>query len=159
MLLEDAYEHPNRNREEQEHRMKINGVSCSFHHLGIPTSEAKAGERFSETFGLYTSDSDCKNLRVQWHRFEPNSPLHPLIQSIPHVAFKVDDLGGAVAGCNLLLGPFEPIPGYRVAIIEDGGQPIELVQTELSDELLWDRAKKDGLSNQSGPVDPDHTLL
>jgi hypothetical protein len=137
--------------------MKINGVSCSFHHMGIPTTEPKPGERFSEQFGMYTSDSDCKALRIQWHRFEPNSPLHPLIQSVPHVAFKVDDLDRAIAGCNLLLGPFEPIPGYRVAIIEDAGQPIEFVQTALSDEQLWERAKTDGLANAAASLEPDHT--
>ena len=131
--------------------MKINGVNCTFHHMGIPTTEPKPNERFSEQFGLYTSDSDCKTLHIQWHRFEPNSPLHPLIQSVPHVAFKVEDLDRAIAGCNLLLGPFEPISDYRVAIIEDGGQPIEFVQTALSDEQLWTRARVDGLMNQAAP--------
>ena len=37
----------------------------------------------------------------------------------------------------MLLGPYEPIPDFRVAIIEDGGCPIELVQTTLTDEELW----------------------
>jgi hypothetical protein len=41
----------------------------------------------------------------------------------------------------VLLGPYEPIPDFRVAIIEDGGQPIELVETILTDEELWRRAE------------------
>lgn len=137
--------------------MKINGVDCTFHHMGIPTTEPKPGERFSEQLGLHTSDSDCRTVHIQWHRFEPNSPLHPLIQSVPHVAFKVDDLNRAIAGCNLLLGPFEPVQGYRVAIIEDAGQPIEFVQTALTDEQLWERARIDGLMNQSALPEPDVT--
>ncbi len=39
-------------------------------------------------------------------------------------------------GYNVLLEPYEPIPGFRAVIIEDSGHPIELVQTELTDEEL-----------------------
>ena len=121
--------------------MKINGMEASFHHLGIPTTEARPEERFSRRFGMYTSDSPCGLIRIQWHRFEPDSPLHRLIRTLPHVAFKVADLDRAIEGLQLLLGPYEPIPGFRVAIIEDGGHPIELIQTSLTDEELWQRAK------------------
>ena len=77
---------------------------------------------------------------IQWHRFDACSSLHPLIRAVPHVALKTNDLEGAIAGYNLLLAPYEPIPGFRVAIIEDGGCPIELVQTSLDDAELWKRA-------------------
>jgi hypothetical protein len=66
--------------------------------------------------------------------------LHPIIQSQPHVAFKVDHLELAVADMRLLLGPFEPLENYRVAIIEDHGQPIEFIQTTLRDDEIWSRA-------------------
>jgi hypothetical protein len=122
--------------------MQINGIECSFHHMGIPITEPKPNERYSERFGMYTSDSPCKILRIQWHRFESSSPLHRLIRTLPHVALKVADLEAAIMGCNVLLAPYEPIPGFRVAIIEDGGCPIELVQTSLDDAELWSRAEK-----------------
>ena len=131
--------------------MKINGVTCIFHHMGIPTTEKRRGERYSQRFGMYTSDSDCRTLRIQWHRFEPGSPLHPLVQNVPHVAFKVDDLERATAGYNVLLGPYEPIPNFRVAVIEDGGQPIELVQTTLTDEQVWERVETDSILYQADP--------
>jgi len=122
--------------------MQINGVQSSFHHLGIPTMEIKQGERYSPLFDMYTSDCDCdyESMRMQWHRFGPASSLHPIIKSHPHVALKVDDLERAVAGMRLLLGPYEPIENYRVAIIEDHGQPIVLVQTTLTDDEIWVRA-------------------
>jgi hypothetical protein len=34
-------------------KMKINGVECSFHHLGIPTLDKKQGERYSQVFDMY----------------------------------------------------------------------------------------------------------
>jgi hypothetical protein len=48
-------------------------MAGTFHHMGIPTTEPKPGERFSERFGMYTSDSNCGLLRIQWDRFEPDS--------------------------------------------------------------------------------------
>jgi hypothetical protein len=116
------------------------GVIYEFHHLGIPTNEARPGERYSARFGMYTSDSDCQMLHIQWHRFAADSSLHPLVRSLPHPAFKVDNLDRAVVDRKLLLGPYEPITGYRVAIIDDGRMPVELIETTLTDEEIWGRA-------------------
>jgi hypothetical protein len=115
-------------------------VRYEFHHMGIPSEQIRPDEIFSAAAGMFTSDSPGK-FRVQWHRFTPESPLHPLIRSVPHPAFKVDSLEAAIAGEEILLGPYEPIDGYFVAIINDGGVPIELIQTDLSDEEIWARAK------------------
>ncbi|WP_295537914.1 hypothetical protein [uncultured Pseudacidovorax sp.] len=112
-----------------------------FHHAGIPTDQVRDDEQFSANAGMYTSDN-AGRFRIQWHRFTPDSPLHPLIRSVPHVAFKVADLAAAIEGETVILGPYEPIDGYRVAMIDDGGVPIELIQTELSDEEIWGRARR-----------------
>jgi hypothetical protein len=40
----------------------------------------------------------------------------------------------------LLLGPYEPILGFHVAVIDDGGNPIELIETSLTDDEIWKRA-------------------
>jgi hypothetical protein len=116
-------------------------IRYEFHHMGIPTDEVRLGESFSAAAGMYTSENPG-NFRVQWHRFAPDSTLHPLIRTVPHAAFKVEDLRSAIEGEQLLLGPYEPIDGYLVAIIDDGGVPIELIQTDLSDEELWRRARR-----------------
>ncbi|MGB0123821.1 MAG: hypothetical protein WA419_03295 [Silvibacterium sp.] len=118
------------------------GVTYEFHHLDVPTQETKPGERFSASPGMHTSDSDCGLARVQWHRFDAESPLDPLIRSVPHPAFKVSNLDLAIAGRKLLLDPYEPIEGYRVAIVEDGGIPVELIETQLCDEEIWGRAAR-----------------
>lgn len=41
---------------------------------------------------------------------------------------------------RLLLGPYEPIEDFCVAIIEDHGLPIELIQATLTDDEIWSRA-------------------
>lgn len=116
-------------------------VLYEFHHIGIPSSAVRDNERYSPMYRMYTSDGDCELARVQYHRFEVDSPLHPLMRTSPHVAFKVDDLEKAVLGKDLILGPYEPIDGFRVAVIDDHGFPVELIQTALSDEEVWGRAR------------------
>lgn len=124
---------------------RVDGVTYQFHHLGIPTAEPRPGERYSAVYGMYTSDDPCAYARVQWHRFEPSSPLHSLLKQAPHLAFKVSDLERALVGKTVILGPYEPIPGFRVAAIADGGVAIELIETALSDEQIWARAESDSI--------------
>ena len=63
------------------------------------------------------------------------------MKTLPHVAFKVNSLSAAIEGEEIILGPYEPIDGYRVAVINDAGVPIELIETTLSDDELWIRAR------------------
>lgn len=119
--------------------MKKN-VRYEFHHLGIPVQDGKDEGVFSEVAGMYTTDNPGK-FRIQWHRFTDNSTLHPLIKTVPHVAFRVDNLSEAIKDECLLLGPYEPIDDFFVAIINDNGVPVELIQTTLSDDELWHRAR------------------
>jgi len=91
---------------------------------------------------MYTSGGENPaGFRIQYHRFEPGSSLHALIQSQPHVAFQVNDLAAAIEGEALLLGPYEPFHGFKVAMIEDDGIPIELIETSLSDDEVWGEPK------------------
>ena len=119
--------------------MKTN-IQYTFHHLGIPLQDGAQEGVFSASAGMYTTDNPGK-FRVQWHRFTDDSPLHPLLKTVPHVAFKVDDLQQAIEGEEVILGPYEPVDDYFVAVINDAGVPIELIQTGLSDEELWARAR------------------
>ena len=117
-------------------------LNYRYHHMGIPVTEERPGEHYSSTFKMYTSGGeDPGGFRVQFHRFDPGSSLHPLIQSKPHVAFQVDDLEAAIEGEVLLLDPYEPFEGFKVAIIEDDGVPIELVETDLSDAEVFGEPK------------------
>jgi hypothetical protein len=61
-------------------------------------------------------------------RFEPDSPIDPLIKSVPHIAFEVDDLEAAIKGKQILTAPNSPSEGVRVAMILDNGAPVELIQ-------------------------------
>ncbi len=110
-----------------------------FHHVGIPTNEVRNGERYSSTFKMYTSGGEAPT-RIQYHRFEAGSSLHPIIQTLPHVAFKVDCLKEAIKDKTLLLEPYEPFTGFKVAMTLENGCPVEYIETTLPEEMIWNDA-------------------
>lgn len=114
-------------------------IRYEFHHIGIPTDEIRVGEILSSAAGMCTSDNPG-GFRIQWRRFLSPCPLHPLIRTVPHAAFKVPNLAAAIDGEQVILGPYEPIDGFHVAIIDDSRVPVEMIQTDLSDDEVWDRA-------------------
>ena len=65
---------------------------------------------------------------VEWMRFEPDSPLPAPIQSLPHIAFEVDDLDAALEGKQVLVPPGSPSAGVRAAMFVDNGALIELIE-------------------------------
>ncbi|AHE68058.1 VOC family protein [Legionella oakridgensis] len=115
----------------------VKTIQYRFHHIGIPTTVKREGERYSSTFKMYTSGGEESPYRIQYHRFEEDCPLHPLIKTKTHVAFQVDDLQAAIAGQEIILGPYEPFNGFKVAMIIDSDSPIELIETTLSEEEIW----------------------
>lgn len=99
-----------------------------YHHIGIPTDVPRAGEYYLEKFKMYVSAFETSPCGIQWMRFEPGSPVHALIQSVPHVAFEVDDLQAALEGKEILTPPNSPSEGVTVAMILDSGAPVELLE-------------------------------
>lgn len=115
-------------------------VTYCYHHTGIPTKIPQKNEIYSEKFKMYVTNGDNAH-RIQWHRYEPGCPLHPLIQELPHVAFKVNDLDKAIQGKKVILEPYTPFDGFRVAMVEIDGAPVEYLQTDLSEEEIWDTSQ------------------
>jgi len=99
-----------------------------YHHIGIPTDIQRPDEIYLERFKMYVSAFETSPCGIQWMRFEPDSPVHALIKSVPHIAFEVDDLQSAIAGKQILTEPNSPSKGVMVAMILDSGAPVELLE-------------------------------
>ena len=106
-------------------------MTREYHHLGIPTTEPRVGEEYLEAYGMYVSGFEGGEFGIEWMRFEPDSPLPDLVKTVPHVAFRVDDLDEAISGRELLIAPNSPSPGCRVAFIVDNGAPVEFLEFEV----------------------------
>lgn len=101
-----------------------------YHHLGIPTTEARPDERYLPELGMYVSGYETSPFRIEWMRFDDDCPLPQLVQRLPHVAFEVADLEAALEGREVLIPPNRPSPGVLVAFAIDDGAPVELMQID-----------------------------
>lgn len=101
-----------------------------YHHLGIPTTEARPDERYLPELGMYVSGYETSPFRIEWMRFDDDCPLPQLVQRLPHVAFEVADLEAALEGREVLIPPNRPSPGVLVAFVIDDGAPVELMQID-----------------------------
>jgi hypothetical protein len=99
-----------------------------YHHLGIPTTTPRQGERHLAEYGVFVSGYETSRYGIEWMRWEPHSPLPELVRTVPHVAFEVDDLEAELAGHEVLIAPNSPSPGVTVAFIVDDGAPVELLR-------------------------------
>jgi hypothetical protein len=99
-----------------------------FHHVGIPTTEPQPDEIYLADAKLRITDATKSEHRIEWLRFEAGSPMPYLLKKTSHVAYTVDNLDEALAGRQVLVPPFSPMDGLRVAFIQDGDAPIEFLE-------------------------------
>ena len=94
-----------------------------YHHIGIPTTERREGERLIKHYATFVSGYETSAYGIEWMRFEPEAPVPELVRTVPHVAFEVDDLSAEIAGKEILIAPNSPLPSVTVAfIVENGAQ-------------------------------------
>jgi len=117
-------------RQDHEPPESISGWGWKYHHLGIPTKKKMPDETYLHQFKFYVSGFSTSPFGIEWMRFEKDSPVDKLIQTIPHIAFEVNDIDYELATHNLkvLTSPNSHTEGIRVAMIEHNGAPIELIE-------------------------------
>ncbi len=78
-----------------------------FDHIGIVTEDKKEDEIFVSATKVWITEFDKHPYRIEWLRFEPDTPVTGPVRDMPHVAWRVDDVEAAGAGMKCLLEPFD----------------------------------------------------
>lgn len=99
-----------------------------YHHLGIPHTVPRPGERHLEQLGVHVCGFETSPYGIEWMRFDAHCDVPEVVKNVPHVAFVVDDLDEALKGKEVLIPPNEPSAGVRVAFILDDGAPVEVME-------------------------------
>jgi len=101
-----------------------------YHHFGVPTEEVKENEKYIKSAKLYVSGFYSSPFGVEWMRWERDSAYHPLVKTVPHLAFVVDNLDLELKKhkFNVIVSPNSMPDSMRVAFIEFNGAPIELME-------------------------------
>ena len=81
---------------------------------------------------MYVSGFEESPFGVEWMRFEKDSPLSKIVQTVPHLAFEVEDLDYELAkrNLNVITEPNSPADGIKVAMVDHNGALIELIEFE-----------------------------
>jgi hypothetical protein len=98
-----------------------------FHHFGVPDSTKYENAKCVEGAGVCVTDPERHPYRVEFLRFEANSPMPEEIKKTPHAAFTVPDLDAALKGRKVIL-PKTDLGELFIAFIKDGEAVIELMQ-------------------------------
>ena len=99
-----------------------------YHHVGIPTKEPRPGETYLAKYKFFCTDHESNPHGIQWMRFDQDCPLPEIVQTLPHVAFEVENLTKALEGQEVLIEPNTPSPGVLVAFVLVDGAPVEFLQ-------------------------------
>jgi hypothetical protein len=107
----------------------------AFDHIGIITLEAHAGESWVPFSQVWVTNPRCHPQRLEYIRPKEMPQVPPEQVGLwklwhwPHVAYRVEDLRSAIAGEELVLGPFDPGGGFgEVAFVHKEGIIVEYLQ-------------------------------
>ncbi len=99
-----------------------------FSHIGLPTDEPQPGEIYVPATKVYVTEFESHPYKVEYLRYEADSPATGPIRDLPHIAFETDDLERELEGEEVILEPFDPMPGLTVAFILRDGAVFEYMK-------------------------------
>ena len=58
-----------------------------FHHIGLPTDQSQPGEVYVPDTKVWVTDPDKHPYRVEYLRYEPDSPVTGPVHDMGHIKF------------------------------------------------------------------------
>lgn len=93
-----------------------------FDHVGYRSYTKREGESYYAPNKVWITDAAEHPFKVEWLRYDDDSPVLEPVKSQPHIGFVVENLEDAIKNHTLLLGPMVINEHLRVAFVqsEDG---------------------------------------
>jgi hypothetical protein len=109
-----------------------------FDHVGLPITEKQPNERYVVETKVWVTDPRAHPHRIEYLRFEPDSPVTGPVRDLPHIAFQVDNLEHYMADEEVILGPFQPTKTLRVVFILKDGAVFEFMENSGNEDWFKD---------------------
>ena len=106
-----------------------------FDHVGLPTDQKQPDELYVAETKVWVTDPAAHPYRVEYLRYEADSPVSGPVRDLPHIAFQVDNLDKYMEEGEIVLGPFEPTDTLRVVFMFKDGAVFEYM--ENSGDQNW----------------------
>lgn len=109
-----------------------------FDHIGLITEDKKENEDYVAATKVWVTNPNDHPFKVEWLRFEPDSPVTGPVRTASHIAFRVDSLVEARKGLAVLMEPFDV--GFAVVgfFQTDDGAVVEFM--EYKEGAAWQPA-------------------
>lgn len=104
----------------------------AFDHVGVPTTDRQVGEMYVEATKVWVTDPALHPHRIEYLRFEPDTPVKGPVRDLPHVAFRVQRLEQELEGAEVLLGPFQATDTLRVVFVLKDGAVFEFMENSAA---------------------------
>ena len=100
-----------------------------FSHIGVVTDQFHEGEIFVEATRVWVTDFTKHPYRVEWLRYELDTPVTGPLRQQSHVAYRVDSIEKAARGLQVLREPVEAVPNVYVGFyLSDDGAVVEFME-------------------------------
>ena len=102
-------------------------IEMIFDHVGIPTDDAQPKEDWVEATRVWVTNPREHKYRIEYLRFEHDTPCCWQVVNLPHVAYRVRaaDFPKLIEGRRILIEPFAVDENLSIAYIEKDGMPVE----------------------------------
>ena len=102
-----------------------------FDHIGLTTTEKQPNEMYVESSKVWLTNPLENDQRIEYLRYELDSPITGPLRELPHLGFRVDDLDKEIEGEEVILGPFNPTDTLRVVFIHKEGLVYEFMESSV----------------------------
>ncbi|MBI4882323.1 MAG: hypothetical protein HY812_22075 [Planctomycetes bacterium] len=103
-------------------------MAATFHHIGVPTARVGQGETYIAGGKVHVTDPEASPYRIEFLRFEPDTPMPEILRKQCHAAFVVESIDAALIGQEVVVEPFAATAEVRVAFLKVGDALIEVME-------------------------------
>ena len=98
-------------------------------HIGIVSTEKRNKEKFADAMKVWITDPRDNPFKIEWLRFEEDSPIKGPVREKNHIAYRVYDLDVASKGLKVLMESFKAENYLKIGFYEyEDGTVLELMQ-------------------------------
>ena len=101
-----------------------------FMHVGVPTDKVMDGAMYAEAIKTHIVGPETNEFAIEYLRFEKDSPLPKELQTMVHVAYKVDDMHEQIKANTVVVEPWFADENTRLAFIMKDGILMELMEVK-----------------------------
>ena len=101
-----------------------------FRNVGGPTKKEKEESVYYEGIKTHIVPTETKEFGIEYLRFEKDTPLPQELQTLVHVAYKVDDMDEQLKANRVVVEPRMADENTRIAFIMKDGILMELLEVK-----------------------------